>query len=192
MATAKHQAAWRAHAKRTRVEVYLTDDELARLDSIGCTRAEALRRFLAGAVIPADALDRLRRDFSDQDAAYGVDWPEATKAAAMMAERRRSDVQRSRERRASEHFVDRTKNERNQRRQTGNGLSDAERQRQSREQFAVKNGIPEVVEALRKKLIGATAAKRIAQMPVEQQADELVLAIARAKTRAPGNNPDPV
>lgn len=96
MAKAEHQATWRAKSQRTRVEIYLNPDELARLDSIGGTRAEALRRLLAGAVIPADALDQLRAEFPDQGAAYGVDWPTVTESALTREKHRRRDAERQR------------------------------------------------------------------------------------------------
>lgn len=56
MAKAHHQAAWRSKSRKTRVEVYLSPDELTILDSLPGTRTEALRALLAkaGDSLPVD------------------------------------------------------------------------------------------------------------------------------------------
>lgn len=67
MVKAKHQATWRANSQKTRVEIYLNSEELARLDGLGGTRAEAIRRLLWD--IPPEPLDQLHDEFlGDQEA----------------------------------------------------------------------------------------------------------------------------
>lgn len=191
MATAKHQAAWRANAKRTRIEVYLDQDELAKLDAIGGeNRASAVRRLITGAVIPADALDQLRRDFSDQDAAYGVDWAEVTKAATIIAERRKKDCERQREIRTENKQQRAAAGIQPKRREPiPGGRTSAEKQLHSRGKHAIEHGIPEVVQALQAGTITPCAAARIADMPKEQQAEALESAIARQQRKVKRTGP---
>lgn len=97
MASAQHQATWRAKVQKSRVEIYLAPEELARLDGLGGTRAEAIRGLLATdrslresqscvPGLPADTLTELQASFPHQDG--GIDWREVARAALITAHMR--------------------------------------------------------------------------------------------------------
>lgn len=98
MAKATHQANWRKNSQRTRVEIYLNTDELALLDGLGGTRAEAIRSLLAtnqalpeypetsaAPSVSEDVMDRLKPAFAGADGS--VNWQAVAEFAALHHQR---------------------------------------------------------------------------------------------------------
>ncbi|SMF95861.1 hypothetical protein SAMN02949497_3237 [Methylomagnum ishizawai] len=112
MANTKHQAAWRAKVQKSRVEIYLDPEELAKLDGLGGTRAEAIRGLLVGKCalpenkrealpeIPDAVAMKLREAFPGPDG-VGIDWTKAAEAALLSHRRREQEAKRLRMKRAA-------------------------------------------------------------------------------------------
>jgi hypothetical protein len=117
MALAQHQGAWRRNSHRTRVEVYLDPAELAILDAMPGTRAEAVRALLAAASrlhqapeIPDNVLSDLRAAFPGETG--GINWPKLLGAVRRVLSLREAQAKRQKARRDSGQYVDTTVSER--------------------------------------------------------------------------------